>query len=58
MLNIKKGLQKGAMRRIGLNEEQVLCNEALESSKFDAISDKQWVAMCEQVASKARNAAQ
>jgi hypothetical protein len=57
MLNIKKGLLKSDVRRIGLNEEQILCNEALASSKFDEISDEQWVVMCEQAASKARDAA-
>jgi len=38
-----------------LNEEQRLCNDALESRAFDAISDDEWVAMCERVAADARH---
>ena len=47
---------KTQTRRSPLNEEQLLCHEALESSAFDSISDDQWVAMCELVASKGRRA--
>lgn len=39
-----------------LDEEQFLCNEALRTGAFDAISDSEWVAMCESAASKGRRA--
>lgn len=42
-----------ATRRVQLNDEQLLCNEALASGQFDAISDDEWVALCEKVAAKA-----
>ena len=41
-------------RRTPLEEEQFLCNEALQSGDFDAISDSDWVAMCERAAGKER----
>lgn len=41
-------------RRTPLEEEQFLCNEALNSGDFDAISDSDWVAMCERAANKER----
>jgi len=40
------------------SEEQRLCNEALDSHEFDAISDEQWVQMCEQAAAGARQVAE
>ena len=40
--------------RSPLEEEQFLCNEALRSGDFDAISDSDWVAMCERAANKER----
>lgn len=43
---------KTAPRRVQLNDEQILCNEALESGQFDTISDDEWVALCEKVAAK------
>jgi hypothetical protein len=47
---------KTQTRRIPLNEEQILCNAALESNQYDSISDDEWVALCEKVASKTRPA--
>ena len=47
---------KAQTRRIPLNEEQILCNAALESNQYDSISDDEWVALCEKVASKTRPA--
>jgi len=44
---------KAPTRRIVLNDEQILCNEALASGQFDTISDDEWVALCEKVAAKA-----
>jgi len=41
-------------RRNGIHEEQRLCNEALESGAYDSVSDKDWVELCEQVATKGR----
>ncbi len=43
---------KVAPRRALLNDEQILCNEALASGQFDTISDDEWVALCEKVAAK------
>lgn len=43
--------------RSALSEEQRFCNDALASREFDAISDEQWVALCEQVALEARHPA-
>ncbi len=40
--------------RTPLEEEQFLCNEALRSGDFDAISDSDWVAMCERAANRER----
>lgn len=48
---------KAATRRIVLNDEQLLCNEALATGQFDSISDEEWVALCEKVAAKAGKAA-
>ena len=41
-------------RKTRVEEEQFLCNEALRTGDFDAISDSEWVALCERVASKGR----
>jgi hypothetical protein len=41
-------------RGTSLDEEQFLCNEALRTGDFDAISDSEWVAMCEHAANKGR----
>lgn len=41
-------------RRSSLEEEQLLCNEALESGLYDNISDDEWVALCQAVAAKNR----
>jgi len=38
-------------------EEQFLCNEALRTGDFDTMSDREWIALCEQAASKRRRAA-
>ena len=48
---------KPATRRVVLNDEQILCNEALLTGQFDSISDDEWVALCEKVAAKAGKAA-
>ena len=58
MITPDKGSQKAQNRRNALNEEQILCHEALESTAFDTISDDQWVALCEQAASKGRHPAE
>lgn len=42
-------------RKNAVREEQLLCNEALQSSEFDDISDNDWVAMCEQAAATGRH---
>lgn len=44
-------------RRTPIEEEQLLCNEALRTDAFDAISDNEWVALCERVALRGRLAA-
>ena len=41
-------------RKTRVEEEQLLCNEALRTGDFDAISDNEWVALCERVANKGR----
>lgn len=56
MTNPETETAKAQLRRIPLNEEQILCNAALESNEYDSISDDEWVAMCEKVASKSRPA--
>lgn len=38
--------------------EQDFCYEALESEAYDSMSDSEWVALCEQVATEARQAAE
>lgn len=43
-------------RRTPREEEQFLCNEALRTGAFDAMSDNEWVAMCERAASVGRSA--
>lgn len=45
-------------RRAGLDEEQVLCSEALESGNYDRISDAAWIRLCEEVAAKSRRPVQ
>ena len=37
-------------------EEQRLCNEALRTGDYDAMSDKEWVALCERAADDCRHA--
>lgn len=36
--------------RAPVEEEQFLCNEAIRTGAFDAISDSEWVALCERTA--------
>lgn len=36
------------------NAEQQLCSDALDSSSYDHMSDKEWITLCEQVAEKER----
>ncbi len=43
-------------RDTSLREEQDFCRRALESDAYDSMSDKEWVALCEQVATEARQA--
>jgi hypothetical protein len=35
--------------------EQQLCSEALQSTSYDHMTDKEWIALCEQVAVQARD---
>jgi hypothetical protein len=56
MINSAEGSSKTRSRIIPLNEEQILCNEALESGEFDGMSDSDWIAMCEQAAARNRAA--
>ncbi|GMW03374.1 MAG: hypothetical protein AMXMBFR84_45080 [Candidatus Hydrogenedentota bacterium] len=44
-------------RRSSIEEEQSLCNEALESGDLDELSDAAWIALCEKAAAKSRKAA-
>lgn len=57
MLNSDQERSSSPNRRSSLEEEQFLCNEALRTGDFDAISDKEWVALCENAAAKERLAA-
>ncbi|HPX39198.1 MAG TPA: hypothetical protein PLF51_02110 [Candidatus Hydrogenedentes bacterium] len=41
-------------RDSSLREEQALCNRAIESGSYDAMSDQAWIALCEHVATEAR----
>ncbi len=43
-------------RDSSLREEQALCNRAIESGTYDAMSDQAWIALCEHVATEARQA--
>lgn len=45
-------------RDTAVGEEQAFCLQALESGAYDSISDGAWVALCEQVATKARQVAE
>lgn len=45
-------------RDTAVGEEQAFCLQALESGAYDSISDGAWVALCEQVATKARHVAE
>jgi len=38
------------------HREQALCMLALESSKYDAMSDDEWVFLCEKIAKEVRYA--
>ena len=38
-------------------EEQDLCNEAVDSGKYDELSDAEWIALCEQIATRSRDKA-
>ncbi len=42
-------------REHSIHEEQALCLRAVESGKYDSMSDKSWIALCEQVAKDARH---
>lgn len=54
VINSDQEHSDSSARRTPLEEEQLLCNEALRTGDFDAISDSDWVAMCERAASKER----
>ncbi len=43
-----------AGRNASNREEQALCQRAMDSGKYDSMSDGEWVALCEQAAAKAR----
>jgi hypothetical protein len=44
-------------RKSGIEEEQLLCNEAIESGELDVLSDAAWVSLCEKAAARARTSA-
>lgn len=35
------------LRRASIQREQALCQDAIESDAYDALTDKQWVELCE-----------
>jgi hypothetical protein len=41
-------------RDTSIREEQDLCKRAMDSDTYDSMSDNAWVALCEQVATNAR----
>ena len=41
-------------RRNALNAEQVLCQAAIQSGDYDAVSDAEWIALCERAAQQGR----
>ena len=41
-----------------LREEQTFCRQALESGAYNTMTDKEWVEVCERVATEARKAAE
>ena len=43
-------------RESSLREEQTFCRRAIESGVYDSMSDQEWVAVCEKVATEARQA--
>jgi len=55
MLSSDEEITTSPARRTPREEEQFLCNEALRTGDFDSISDSEWVALCERVASKGRD---
>ena len=58
MISSEQESSRSHARKTRLEEEQFLCNEALRTGDFDAISDSEWVALCERVGSKGRSAAE
>ena len=55
MISSDEELSTSPSRRTPREEEQYLCNEALRTGDFDSISDSEWIALCERVASKGRS---
>ena len=58
MTNSNQVSSGSSARKTRVEEEQSLCNEALLTGDFDTISDSDWVALCERVASKGRRKAE
>ncbi len=54
MLNSKPDAERVRARKHSLDAEQLLCTKALNSTSYDSMTDKEWVALCEDVAGQAR----
>lgn len=54
MINSNEHPTISTHRNPSRNAEQQLCSDALDSSTYDHMSDKEWITLCEQVAEKER----
>jgi hypothetical protein len=54
MINSSEHPQLSQDRHPPRNAEQQLCSDALQSTSYDHMSDKEWIDLCEQVADQAR----
>lgn len=54
MLNSKRDTQTVRTSKDSRDAEQLLCTKALNSTAYDSMTDKEWVALCEDVAGHAR----
>ncbi|HIJ72884.1 MAG TPA: hypothetical protein HPP83_02175 [Candidatus Hydrogenedentes bacterium] len=46
----------GRQKSLGTRREQALCIAALESGACDGMTDKEWVTLCEEVATEDKDA--
>ncbi len=54
MINSKQHVGIARDSQYSRDAEQQLCSDALQSTSYDHMTDKEWIALCEQVAVEAR----